>query len=451
MTLQNAQAAVDQHQALGLTTHRRPSQHTNHPGAQWFSSAGLGLFIHWGIASVHGNIDLSWAMMANTPYDAAAAGQNKLTPAEYWRLAERFRPEHYNPDQWLAAAAQAGFQYAVLTTMHHDGYTLWPSRHAEFGVQSHLNGRDLVKPFVDACRRHGLKVGLYYSPPDWLFDREYMSFNYRSHDQNRFAGRPHFNIHHKPVMLAAAPPEHLAQKRRLFHQRVEELLTRYGRIDLLWFDGGDQDNIIRDRARELQPHIVINSRSCDGDYDCTECALPNERPSGWFETCHCWQQSSIPAQGGGTVDVWGYLKSEQYKTTAWMLETLARLRSWSANLLVNIGPRPDGQLPDVVYQRLAQTADWMKLNHASIIGAGPGPWPEKSNRPITIADGVWYVHCIEQGSIYLRHSTKPKSITFLDTALPVAWNFADGQLTIDPIGNEQPQEIGHRVLAIRWQ
>ena len=134
-----------------------------------------------------------------------------------------------------------------------------------------------------------------------------------------------------------------------------------------------------------------------------------------------------------------------------MLETLARLRSWGANLLVNIGPRPDGQLPNVVYQRLAQAAAWMKFNHASIIAAGPGPWPEQSNRPITIADGVWYVHCIEQGPVYLHHNARPKSVAFLDNALPVAWHFSDGQLTIGPFDNHRTQEIGHRVLVIHWQ
>jgi alpha-L-fucosidase len=155
----------------------------------------------------------------------------------------------------------------------------------------------------------------------------------------------------------------------MFHGRVEELLTRYGRIDLLWFDGGTHDNTIRDRARELQPHIVINSRSCDGDYDCTECSLPTQRFTGWFETCHCWQSSDIPNQTGtGTIDVWGYLKAEQYKSTAWMLETLVRLRQWGGNLLINVSPRPDGELPDVVYQRLAETAEWMSHNQKAVIG-----------------------------------------------------------------------------------
>ncbi|NNM87599.1 MAG: glycoside hydrolase, partial [Phycisphaerae bacterium] len=197
----NPAAAADaQHAALGMKA-SPANTHTTHPEAQWFPRAGLGLFIHWGIASVHGGIDLSWGMIANTPWDAAAQGKNKITPEDYWALAPRFQPDRYNPDLWLKAAADAGFQYAVLTTQHHDGYTLWPSRYSSLGVQTHLAGRDLVRPYVEACRRHGLKVGLYYSPPDWLFDRDYKSFNYGTENPARFPGRPHFNTHHQPCTL----------------------------------------------------------------------------------------------------------------------------------------------------------------------------------------------------------------------------------------------------------
>ena len=160
-----------------------------HPGAQWFPEAGLGLFIHWGIASVHGNLDLSWSMMAHTSWDASARGRNKVTPNEYWKLTERFKPGAY-------------------------------------------------------------------------------------------------------------------------------------------------DNEIRDRARELQPGIVINTRSCDGDFDHRECELPEGKTEGWFETCHCWQDSDIPYPNGNNVDVWGYLASEKYKSAQWMLDIFVELRRKCANLLL---------------------------------------------------------------------------------------------------------------------
>jgi alpha-L-fucosidase len=333
-----------------------------HPEAQWFPEAGLGLFIHWGIASVHGNLDLSWSMMAHTTWDASAGGRNKITPTDYWKLAERFKPDAYDPDKWIAAAAKAGFKYAVLTTMHHDGYTLWPSEVGNFGVQRFLPGVDLVGPFIEACRKHGLKVGLYYSPPEWYFDREWMSFSYKSFNldptnPSNVSDEPCFDQDHLPVERRTPPPGHAEEKRRRFHARVEELLTRYGKIDLLWFDGGAYDNEIRDRARELQPGIVLNTRSCDGDFDHSECELPEGKTEGWFETCHCWQDSDILYPNGNKVDVWGYLDSEQYKSADWMLETYRELQSKGANFLLNVSPRPNGELPDVVYQRFQESTD----------------------------------------------------------------------------------------------
>lgn len=426
-------AAADQHAALGLKTASIRSTHTLHPQAQWFPKAGLGLFIHWGIASVHGRLDLSWGMIANTAYDAAAQGRNKLPPEEYWKLADRFQPDRWDPDRLLEAAARAGMTYAVFTAMHHDGYTLWPSKHSDLGVQHSLGGRDLVQPFVDACRKHGLKVGLYYSPPDWYFDRHHMTFNYRSDDQQRFPGRPHFNTRHQPA--AAIPkksPEHIAQWRALWLARVEELLTHYGRIDLIWFDGGGHDNTIRDRVRELQPHIVINSRSCDGDFDCTECMLPTERFQGWFETPHCWQHSNLRTAAGTNVDFWGYLQDEQYKSAAWMLETLVRLRTWGGNLLINVGPRPDGSMPDVAMHRLAETAAWMQHSKAAVIGTDAGPYPEQCNVPVTIRASRWFLHALPgfDEPIHLRQVSAPARVFLLRTGQTLTHDWRDGTLTL---------------------
>jgi alpha-L-fucosidase len=460
-------AAADQHAAIGVGAATGAGAHTLHPEAQWFPAAGLGLFIHWGIASVHGNADLSWAMMANTVYDAQARGANKLPPEDYWKLADRFTPERWDPDRLLAAAARAGMTYAVLTAMHHDGYTLWPSdpRHSELGVHTHLGGRDLVAPFVEACRRHGLKVGLYYSPPDWYADRHHMSFNYGSEQVGRFPGRPHFDTRHQPIAtIRPRSAQHLARLRAAWLARVEELLTGYGRIDLLWFDGGTRDNAIRDRARQLQPHLVINSRSCDGDFDCTECSLPTEKFRGWFETPHCWQHSDlVDPRTGNHVDFWGYLRDEQYKPTSWMLDTLTRLRTWGGNLLINVGPRPDGSMPEVVYARLNETAAWMAHSRESVIGAGPGPYPEQSNVPVTTrpvardSDGhnagpsaTWYLH-LRAGwrqTVRVTGIARPARAWLLRNDADVAFTWRDDTLTFDLPADQRSGLVD--VVALRW-
>jgi alpha-L-fucosidase len=434
-------AVAAQHAALGLDgTRRSPSRHTTHSEAQWFGSAGLGLFVHWGIACVHGDLDLSWSMIARTPWDASAGGKNKVTPEEYWKLAERFQPARYDPDAWLSAAKRAGFTYAVLTAMHHDGYTLWPTAHGELGVQSHLSGRDLVRPFVDACRRQGLKVGLYMSPPDWFADRAYRDFGYTGSNLSNAdttADRVGLNSRHERVSLPARPVALVQQMREQLHERVRELLTNYGKIDLLWFDGGTHDNELRDLARGIQPHLVINSRACDGDYDCTECTLPTERPTGWFETCHCWQDSDIISPSGGKVDVWGYLRAEQYKSAAWMLSNLVKLRAWGANLLLNIGPGPSGELPSVVYERFAAVAKWMEHSGQSLRDVEPGPVDSGVSVPVTMRSDCWYLHLLPgipgevvNETIHLRTDRVPRDATLLRTGAVLTIEQVDAAVVI---------------------
>ncbi len=443
--------AADQQQALlGHGGTARAGGHTAHPRAQWFPQAGLGLFIHWGIAAVHGNVDLSWGMMAHTPWDASAGGANKITPAQYWRLAEQFHPGPYDPQRWLRPAAEAGFQYAVMTAMHHDGYTLWPTRYGELGVHTHLGGRDLVGPYVEACRRFGLKVGLYYSPPDWYFDRAYMSFNYGSADPKRFPGRPAFDTHHRPTQLPPEPAEHAARRRAWRHGRVEELLTRYGRIDLLWLDGGVHDNELRDLARRLQPGLVINSRSCDGDYDATECQLPKQPFAGWLETCHCWQASSILTPAGTPADYWGYLREEQYKPAAWLIQSLVYLRAWGGNLLVNISPRADGSLPSVVYERMEEVAAWMRVHRAAVLDTTAGCWPARSNVPVTVRGRTWYLHLLPQSPAptILSGVDPPVCAWHLASGAEVPWDWQAGELRIQPVATTRHGPVD--VIALQW-
>jgi alpha-L-fucosidase len=202
-----------------------------------------------------------------------------------------------------------------------------------------------------------------------------------------------------------------------------ELLTRYGRIDLLWFDGGGFDNELRDKARAVQPHIVINNRACIGDYNDTECKLPKERPkSQWFEACHCWQACDIPMANGGFVDVWGYLATEKFKSAAWMLEHLCKLRAWGGNLLINIGPGPDGDLPQSAYERLAEVAAWMAHSKEAVIGTDGGPEPNPANVPMTVRGNRRYLHLLPgtPGEIKLDASALlPASARLLRTGEPL--------------------------------
>lgn len=300
-TEKDKDAAELQHKMLGIDQKQTPYQRTTHPDAQWFGTAGLGLFIHWGISSVHGNIDISWGMKANTTWDTYRENRNKITPTEYFHLAERFNPDNYDPDKWLAAAAKAGFRYAVLTTRHHDGYALWPSEHGSYGTRTHLGDRDLVKPFVDACRRHGLKVGLYYSPPDWYWNQAYMSFNFGSPaDQWHIpdGGRVDFGVDHQPYTVPPKPDGWDDRFSEYVRAQMVELLTRYAPVDLLWLDGKCPSYMSIEEIRKFNPGIVVNPRlHGHGDFKTPECKMPDGPIEGWWELCEIWPECG-----------WGYEK-----------------------------------------------------------------------------------------------------------------------------------------------
>lgn len=417
-TAQNRHPSIGVEQRTTKETFRR----TTHPDAQWFPKAGLGLFIHWGISSVHGGIDLSWGMMANKPWDPD--NRAVITPEEYYKLAQQFRPYRYDPDKWLRAAHEAGFRYAVMTARHHDGFALWPSDFGDLGVKQYLPGVDLVARFVQACRNNGLKVGLYYSPPDWYFNREYMSFNYGSTDQQRFPGRQHYNLRHEPIPAIPAKPQGFEEKYRAYVRgQIEELLTRYGKIDVIWFDGGPEVISI-DEIRALQPGIVINPRMHGyGDFQTPECRMPDGPPEGWWELCDIWPNGP-----------WGYTKShESYKPAGWMLAQLTKVRSWGGNLLINVGPRPTGELPDVYYQRLGEVAAWMKHSGEAVFGVERGPYPERCNVPTTIRGRTWYL-CTPPGfkdPVVASSVSRPTSVRLLRTGQEVPYSFENGKLRVD--------------------
>ena len=140
-----------------------PYHPTTHPGAQWFPEAGFGLFIHWGIHSCR-ELNPSWCMLDNR---FAAKYPRNIEVDDYYALAKEFNPKNYNPDEWMKMAKSIGMTYAVITTKHHDGYCIWPSEYGDYNTKSGANGRDLIKEYVEAARKHGLKVGFYFSPRDW--------------------------------------------------------------------------------------------------------------------------------------------------------------------------------------------------------------------------------------------------------------------------------------------
>ncbi len=391
-------AASAQHEIIGAAQ-RSGHAHTEHPDAQWFGSAGLGLFIHWGLSSVEGTVDLSWGMIRNTSWDWQYLNTNKMRPSEYFAQADRFDPENYDPDLWLSAAARAGVKYAVLTTRHHEGYALWPSKYGNFSTRTHMHGRDLVREFADACRRHGLKVGFYYSPPDWRFTGKYRSFGFRTWDNipeqcarmGLVPDCPTLDENWQPCEIGTPDEAFLREYAAYLRGQITELLTEYGKVDVLWFDGAPDLGvgqpgspvpmpITMEEIRSMQPGIVVNPRMYgEGDFETPECRMPDEQPKGWWEGCFTWNRN------------WGYTKDESYKPLGWLTDLLARHRAWDGNLLISCGPRGDGRMPENYYRRMEELSRWMDRNKEAVFGAQGGLWPGKSSLPATRRGSSWYL------------------------------------------------------------
>jgi alpha-L-fucosidase len=391
----------------------------------WFHPAALGLFIHWGPCSV-GGIEIGWGMFkdvdAPNPY---------WPPQKYRALADRFDPQNYDPDKWLAAAAHAGFKYAVLITRHCDGYAMWPSEYGDFGTKQKMKGRDLVRPYVEACRKHGLKVGFYYCPTDWTYSPKgwpYAGFPRRDPDFNSANPLKKFGTPNYVDMPQAELQRYFEQYYAYVKGQVTELLTRFGKVDLLWWDGYDWPTEVdlhgpemEEYVRKLQPAIVQNDRyvhwhgkKSQGDYNTDlEARDPSTRPPGDWEQC---EQICVG---------WSYRGPKAVcKPASYLIERLARDRAWGGNYLPDFGPLPDGTMPSSFYAICTEMTEWMKHSAVSIYDVESGPYPDRSDCPVTVKGDTWFVHFLtpNQRSATLKNVGTPKSATLLRTGKAVPWS-----------------------------
>lgn len=328
-----------QHKIIGNTpTQKAKDFQTNvTPENQWFHSGGnLGLFIHYGISCMSGHVDISWGMMKNTPYDQQLNNSNKLDTDDYFALAKDFQPSNYKPHKWLKAAKEAGFTYAVLTTKHHDGFCLWPSKAGDFNTSTYAESADYVRQFVEACQDVGLKVGLYFSPPDWYFLRKIMPFDY-----------------HAFMQWSKSSDKMPEQLKRDYISTVRtqiiELLTDYGTVDILWFDGKmtglpDETVITIDEIRQFQPDILVNDRLHGyGDFVTPERVVTGI-PGGTWEKCEIWEDS----------DYWGYTHGKHLKSVKWLLDDYTSVAEAGGNYLVNVPLSPDGTMTCEYYAKMKE-------------------------------------------------------------------------------------------------
>ena len=280
----------------------------------------LGMFVHWGIYSVNG-----WHEQEQM--------RKSVPRAEYAELMTRFAAERFDPDRWIDVAESAGAEYIVFTSKHHDGFCMWDTKTTDFKVTNASAKRDVLKELADACRRRGMKLGLYYSNPDW-------------HHPNA----------HNPKSSHQIPPEKgdspdMAKYREYVKAQITELLTGYGEIVCLFWDIPPKIDApeMNELVRRLQPGIQINDRGWGkGDYSTPERNVPD---GALFPT---------PTEACNSVgaESWGYRANEDYHTVGTLTRSIDRILTMGGNYLLNVGPKSDGTIPSESADRMAAVGRW---------------------------------------------------------------------------------------------
>jgi alpha-L-fucosidase len=323
---------------------------------EWWRDARVGLFMHWGVYSIPGRGE--WVQW-----------DEQIPRTEYAKLANEFHPEHFSAEKWAQTAKDAGMKYVVLTARHHDGFTLFDDPGSDFTAMKSAAHQDFIADYVKAVRDAGLGVGLYYSPLDWRFPGFFFPDLYM---------------------------DNAVALREQYRRQITELATHYGKLDILWFDGGGnewlgfggvqfrggwharpsdkpytgkfdwKDDQAVGLLREKQPNIVINDRTdAAADFRSRE----GDGALGEFDNQTPWELCTTITEGA-----WGYQPTAKVKPLARLLQLLVGAAGRDGNFILNVGPRPDGEIDPAQVQRLHEIGDWLRKNGESIYRTRGGPW-----------------------------------------------------------------------------
>lgn len=361
---------------------------------EWFRKDRFGMFIHWGLYAIPARGE--WVKSTE-----------QISTEEYDKYFEEFNPVHYDPKAWAKLAKEAGMKYAVLTTKHHDGFCLFDSAYTDYKSTNTKCGRDLVREYAEAFRAEGLKVGFYYSLLDWHHP-DYPHYGDRQHPMRN-------NEAYKDVK------HNWSNYVEYMHNQVRELLTNYGKIDVMWFDfsyrnerliGTEFENMsgdtwkareLIDMMRSLQPDIVIDNRlggdafkeepdTFAGDFVSPECMMPT---GDKLDTLG----REVPWELCLTLNAnWGYAKNKpwQYKSTENVIHMLAECVSKNGNFLINVGPNAKGEIPRDSVRILKEVGQWMHENGESIYNCGKSSLAKPEWGRYTQNGKMLYAHIFER-------------------------------------------------------
>ncbi len=413
---------------------------------KWFTDARFGMFIHWGLYALPGRHE--WVKQ-----------HERLTTEQYQKYFNNFNPDQFDPKTWAREAKAAGMKYAVLTTKHHEGFCLFDSKYTDYKSTNTAAKRDLVKEFVEAFRAEGLKVGFYYSlidwhHPDFTIDRIHpqRELNKDEWSENEKRDTAYYQNLNKG--------KDMSRYRKYLKDQVTELLTKYGKIDILWMDfsyPGGQGKGRNDWAstdllktvKKLQPNIIVNNRLdlndyTDGfDFETPEQVKPKELlkfKGKYWETCQTFSGS------------WGYYRDEHsWKSQRQLLDLLITSVANGGNLILNVGPTARGEFDYRANRALDSLSYWMHANSRSIYHCTYPPddfkLPAEMNTRLTYnpATGKLYIHLFNypaDGKLVLPgYKGKVKYAQLLNDASEVQFTTTGSDMELKLPREKPPYEV----------
>lgn len=403
---------------------------------QWFRNAKFGLFIHWGPFSILG--DGEWVM-----------NNRNITVENYTRLEDFFNPVDFDAAQWVSMAKNAGMKYITLITRHHDGFSLWDTKYSDFNIMHTPYHKDIVKMIADECHKQGMKLFLYYSLLDWRRD----DYSYWTGRTGHGTGRTIHGDWNDYI--------------KFMENQLTELLTNYGEIAGIWFDGywdqtapeGEADRTPRidwhlseiyALIHKLQPQCLIgNNHHLEPlpgeDFQMFEQDLPGENTSGLsFQ-----KTSALPLESCVTMNnSWGFnITDTSYKSPKQLIDLLVKASGYGANLLLNIGPMPDGVVQPEFRERLAYMGNWLRVYGESIYNTKGGYIRPQKWGCITQKNDTMYLHVLNDSVTSIRLENFPfKKIDkayLLKNNSNINTGLQNGVLTITPLKltNDEPDEV----------
>lgn len=399
---------------------------------EWFEDAKFGLFIHWGVYSVLG--DGEWVM-----------NNQNIAVDSYEKLPAFFNPVEYDPTEWVAMAKAAGMKYITITSRHHDGFSMFDTKASDYNIVQKTNyKKDVLKALSEACKKEGIKLFFYYSLLDWRHDDYYP----RGRTGTGIKGRAETGDWDKYIAFMKT--------------QLTELLTNYGDIAGIWFDGHwDQKEWdgkkfgaakvdwhyeeIYTLIHQLQPQCLIGNNHHlapipGEDFQMFEKDLPGKNTTGWGTSST--DIGALPKEVCETINgSWGFnLQDKKHKSDKELIQYLINAAGYGSNLLLNVGPMPNGKIQAEHISSLKSIGTWLNDHGSTIYGTREGPVAPSSSMVSTQKDGIVYLHLLnDQKDTYLipHFSEKIKKMTFFKSGKKVAHTVNEFGLTFSVPSGER--------------